>query len=157
MKALKLLKNPRERKRAIIRFHKIKKFFLLLKYNHFAREFILKRMEEKGIDFNIEKALSKEFFDGLIDLFKLECLGCVIREQIEEQGIEIISAEKIKDADDEGDEGDGEEWEVEERRYVYEVRQDYDGNQGDLIMEEEFDTQYGSVLTVSTKIQSFKN
>lgn len=80
-----------------------------------------------------------------------------LREQIEEQGIEIISAEKIKDADDEGDEGDGEEWEVEERRYVYEVRQDYDGNQGDLIMEEEFDTQYGSVLTVSTKIQSFKN
>ena len=65
-----------------------------------------------------------------------------------------IRAEKIKDADDEGD---GEEWEVEERRYVYEVRQDYDGNQGDLIMEEEFDTQYGSVLTVSTKIQSFKN
>lgn len=78
MKALKLLKNSRKRKRAILRFHKVKKFFLLLKNNPRAKEFILKRMEEKRIDFNIEKELSKEFFEGLIDLFKLECLGCVM-------------------------------------------------------------------------------
>lgn len=60
-----------------------------------------------------------------------------LREKIEDDGIEITGAEKVKDADDEGD---GEEWEVEERKYVYEVRQDYDGNQGDPIMREEFDT-----------------
>jgi len=78
MKALRMLKNTRERKRAIIRLHKIKKFFFLLKHNKSAREFILKRMTDKGIDFNIDAALSNEFFEGLIGLFRLECIGCVV-------------------------------------------------------------------------------
>ncbi len=78
MKALKMLKNSRKRKKAILRFYKVKKFFLLLKNNPIAREFILKRMKEKGVEFNIEKSLSKEFFEGLIGLFKLECIGCVM-------------------------------------------------------------------------------
>ena len=78
MKALELLKNTRQRKRAILRFYKVKKFFLLLKNNPAARDFILKRMDEKGVYFNIEETLSIEFFEGLTDLFKLECLGCVM-------------------------------------------------------------------------------
>lgn len=78
MKNLELLKNTRQRKRAILRFYKVRKFFLLLKNNPIARDFILKRMDEKGINFNIEKALSKEFFEDLTDFFRLECLGCVM-------------------------------------------------------------------------------
>lgn len=77
MKALKMLGNSRKRKRAIVRFHKAKKFFLILKHNSIAREFTLKRMEEKGISFNIATDLNDEFFKGLIDMFKLECIGCV--------------------------------------------------------------------------------
>ena len=51
---------------------------MVLKYNHSARQFILKRMEEKGVEFDIDKQLNDEFFDGLTDLFRLECLGVVI-------------------------------------------------------------------------------
>ena len=78
MIALKLIKGSRKRKKAILRFHKIRKFFMALKYNHSARQFILKRMEEKGVEFDIDKQLNDEFFDGLTDLFRLECLGVVI-------------------------------------------------------------------------------
>lgn len=77
-KALKLLKNSRERKRAILRFYKIKQFFLLLKNNSIAREFILKKMDECGIWFDVDIQLNDEFFSDLIDLFKLECLGVVV-------------------------------------------------------------------------------
>lgn len=78
MKSLKILKNSRKRKRAILRFYKVKKFFLLLKNNPIAREFILKRMKEKGVDFDIDISLNDEFFEGLIDLFRLECIGCLV-------------------------------------------------------------------------------
>lgn len=68
---------------------------------------------------------------------EIENIPLALRQIIEDDNIQIVSAEKIKDADDEGD---GEQWEVKQRKYVYEVRQDYDGNQGDPIITEEFDT-----------------
>jgi|GEM_PF-5606808 len=78
MKALKLIGNSRKQKKAIIRFHKVRKFFLLIKTNPRARDFVLRKMKEKGIDFNINEALSEDFFEGLTDMFKLECIGCVV-------------------------------------------------------------------------------
>jgi hypothetical protein len=77
MKALNNYKSTRKKKRAIVRFHKVRKFFLTLKNNPIAREFVLERAKEKGIEFNIDAELNDEFFLGLTDLMKLETIGCV--------------------------------------------------------------------------------
>ncbi len=51
---------------------------MLLKNNSIAREFITNKMKEKDVEFNVDTHLNDEFFEGLIDMFKFECLGVVM-------------------------------------------------------------------------------
>ena len=71
-------KNARKKKKLILKYDKIVRFFLLIRDNASARDFIVNRMKEKDVEFDIDSALNEEFFSGLSDLIKLESIGCVV-------------------------------------------------------------------------------